>query len=144
LPTPSRNSETGAHKPSPIQLETLEEPSFRHRHCPAISRRNCIMEARSFRLHLILGICLWTIPAAAQFRFDEGETLPKPTGNVNPVHEEKKRQADAAYRGGDFQKVIDLTSEVLRENPSDAIAFYLRASGRVELGARNGDMKSIR
>jgi len=62
----------------------------------------------------------------------------------NPELEQKKTAGDKAIQGGDFPKAIDLMDEVLRQNPRDSVAYYLRGSARVELGARTGDGKLIR
>jgi len=63
---------------------------------------------------------------------------------MNPEHEKTKTEADKANQSGDFQKAIDLTDMVLRQNPRDAVAYYLRASAKVELGIRQGNAKLIR
>jgi tetratricopeptide (TPR) repeat protein len=58
--------------------------------------------------------------------------------------EDLKRQADDAYRAGDFQKTINLTDQVLRVAPTDDVALYLRGSAKVELGTQQADAKLIR
>lgn len=61
--------------------------------------------------------------------------------SVDPV-EARKIEADAAYRQQQYAKAIELTTQVLEQKPDDHIAFYLRASARVESGAqtKNGDL----
>lgn len=63
---------------------------------------------------------------------------------ANPAHEELKRQADAAYAKGDFQNTAALADKVLAENPKDDVAYYLRASARIEIGLRKRDVNSVR
>ena len=71
----------------------------------------------------------------AQFRRfrPPSRSIPSRSG-VNPIHEKTKIEAQSAYQRGDFQRTIDLTSSVLRANARDDVAYYLRASARVELG----------
>jgi tetratricopeptide (TPR) repeat protein len=63
---------------------------------------------------------------------------------TNPEHEQKKTQAQSAYQAGDFPKSIELMDSVLREDPRDSVAYYLRGSARVDLGARTFDSKLVR
>jgi tetratricopeptide (TPR) repeat protein len=65
-------------------------------------------------------------------------------GQSNPELNQKMIDADKARQAGEFQRAIDLTDEILRQSPHESIAFYLRASARVELGVRQGDSKLIR
>ena len=65
-------------------------------------------------------------------------------GQSNPRHEELKQRADTAYRSKDFDSAVSITSEVLRENPRDAVAHYLRASARVEQGIAQANTELIR
>ena len=67
-----------------------------------------------------------------------------PNAENNPARNQKMVDADKAQQAGDFQKVIDITDDLLRQNPRDAAAYYLRGSARVELGIRQGDTKLIR
>lgn len=62
----------------------------------------------------------------------------------NPARNQKMIEADKAQQAGDYQHVIDVTNEILRQSPQDAAAFYLRGSAKVELGVREGDGKLIR
>ncbi len=64
--------------------------------------------------------------------------------DTNPQHEQKKTQAQSAYQAGDFPKTIELMDSVIRENPRDSVAYYLRGSARVDLGARTMDSKLVR
>jgi Tfp pilus assembly protein PilF len=78
--------------------------------------------------------------ADAQLFFRRGQM----DRDSNPQHEQKKTQAQSAYQAGDFAKTIELMDSVLRENPRDSVAYYLRASARVDLGARSFDSKLVR
>ncbi len=68
----------------------------------------------------------------------------QPDRDSNPEHDQKKTQAQSAYQSGDFPKAIELMDEVLRQNPRDSVAYYLRGSARVDLGARTFDTKLVR
>jgi lipoprotein NlpI len=104
-------------------------------------------------LTVMLVLAAWSIsatPANAQERYrprppfgDDMENPRFPRG-MNPEHEKTKTEADKANQSGDFQKAIDLTDMVLRQNPRDAVAYYLRAGAKVELGIRQGNAKLIR
>lgn len=63
---------------------------------------------------------------------------------VNPLHEQSKRQAEQAYTDGDFDKVPPLLDTVLRQNPRDDVALYLRGSARIELGLVRGTTTLVR
>lgn len=63
---------------------------------------------------------------------------------ISSRREEVKKQADEAYRKGDYPRVIELTDEVLREDKNDHVALYLRGSGRVELGLVRRDKTLVR
>lgn len=84
-----------------------------------------------------LAILTFSAVASAQSR----PVRPRP---VNRQHEEWKTQADQAYRVGDFQKSIELTDRVLRADPNDHVAMYLRGSARVDLGAQQSDAELVR
>jgi len=63
---------------------------------------------------------------------------------IDAAHERAKTAADQAYQSGNYQRAVELTTSVLRANPRDSVAYYLRASSRVEIGLQNGDAKLIR
>ncbi|MCA9073397.1 MAG: tetratricopeptide repeat protein [Planctomycetaceae bacterium] len=65
-------------------------------------------------------------------------------GGERDRHAELRRQADSAYRQRNFQQTVELTSQVLSQNPQDPIALYLRGSARVELGIASSDGNLIR
>lgn len=64
--------------------------------------------------------------------------------NPNDPFAQQKMQADQAQQKGDYAKSIELTSQVLQQKPNDHLAYYLRASARVESGRAQGNMKTIR
>ncbi len=80
--------------------------------------------------------------APAQSRLQRRRTQPRTA--VNAAHEKLKTEADQAYRKGDFKRTVELTSSVIRENPSDHVAYYLRGSARAEIAVRNRDVKEMR
>lgn len=67
----------------------------------------------------------------------------QPTATNDPFAQ-LKMQADKAQQEGDFEKSIQLASQVLQQNPSDHVAYYLRASARVESGREKGNTQTIR
>lgn len=58
--------------------------------------------------------------------------------------EQKKTQAEEAYKNGEFDKAIQLTNDVLRTSPNDHVALYLRGSARVEEGLQKRDGQFLR
>jgi tetratricopeptide (TPR) repeat protein len=70
--------------------------------------------------------------------------LPAAPAQVNEAHEKIKKEAEQAYRSADFDKVSQLTSRVIRENPKDHVALYLRGSARIEQGVRTRNAAKIR
>lgn len=68
---------------------------------------------------------------------------PFDSGGGDP-HAELRRQADSAYRQRNYQQTVDLTTQVLSQNPQDPVALYLRGSARVELGIAGSNGKLIR
>ena len=85
------------------------------------------------RLIPLLIFCIgFPITAAAQ-----------PTATNDPFAQQKIA-ADQAQQQGDYAKSIELTSQVLQQKPDDHVAFYLRASARVESGRAQGNAKTIR
>jgi len=86
----------------------------------------------------VLSFCIVGTPGYGQ------RTLRRSTRGTNPLHEQLKSQAEQAYQAGDYQRSIGLTDQVVRQNPRDHVAFYLRSSSRIELGISSGDGKLIR
>ncbi|MBD3673680.1 MAG: tetratricopeptide repeat protein [Planctomycetaceae bacterium] len=97
---------------------------------------------KSLSLSLIAILTLTTVVNAQPNRNIPG--LPAAAPNLNPEHENTKKEAEQAYRSAQFLKVDQLTSKVISENPKDHVALYLRGSARVELGIRTKDTAKIR
>jgi tetratricopeptide (TPR) repeat protein len=102
-------------------------------------------------LVVLLFLCLvaWdTIPVEAQFpssrRARRNQSRFPDFDVVDPNHETAKTNAEQAHQHGNFQRAVDLTTNVLSENPNDHVALYLRASARVELGMQKEDGKLVR
>lgn len=76
--------------------------------------------------------------------FTQPPPAPRPAANANPAHERLKFDAENAYQNDDFRKCIELTGQVLAQNPRDHVALYLRASARVELGQMTGNIREVR
>jgi tetratricopeptide (TPR) repeat protein len=90
-------------------------------------------------------ILLTTTPVQAQFRrFGNQLRIPRSRSGLNPVHERTKTAAQAAYQRGDYQRAIDLTSSVLRANTRDDVAYYLRASARVDMALQQESKQLMR
>ena len=64
--------------------------------------------------------------------------------NANAAHEKIKSEAESFYKQGNYQKTIELTSQVLKQNPKDDVAFYLRGSAKIELGFRSNNTQMVR
>lgn len=75
-------------------------------------------------------------------------TTPDPNAprdpNLNPEHDSARNDADQAYRKGDHKKAIDAASGIIAQNPNDHVAYYLRASARVEMGIAKQEVALIR
>ncbi|HXY34399.1 MAG TPA: tetratricopeptide repeat protein [Planctomycetaceae bacterium] len=95
---------------------------------------------RRFVIALLVFGCWFALSVTAEAQLF-GRRLER---DSNPEHEQKKREAQSAYQAGDFPKTIELMDAVLRENPRDSVAYYLRGSARVDLGARSFDSKLVR
>lgn len=97
------------------------------------------MTARSMTLTVAVVLVCQVSTAQAQRR----RTLPRGP-QTNPVHEQIKNQADQAYQQGNHQQVVALATQVLQEDPNDAVARYLRGSAKVELGRAQSNVQFVR
>ena len=97
-------------------------------------------------------LCLFAI-STGLFAGDDKKPTPEsatPTPNapvdpnLDPAHDQARNNADQAHRKGEHKKAIDIASGVIAENPKDHVAYYLRASARVELGIANRDAALVR
>ena len=68
----------------------------------------------------------------------------QPTATTNDPLAQLKMQADQAQQQGDYNKSVQLASQVLQQKPDDHVAYYLRASARVESGREQGNTQTIR
>ncbi|MFG0240157.1 MAG: hypothetical protein ACF8CY_03750, partial [Gimesia chilikensis] len=68
----------------------------------------------------------------------------QPTATTNDPFAQLKMQADQAQQQGDYNKSVQLASQVLQQKPDDHVAYYLRASARVESGREQGNTQTIR
>lgn len=99
-----------------------------------------MMISRRILFCLCLGILLGSSSgASAQLRL-----FRRSGSRIDPAHERAKTEADQAYQRGDYQRAVKLATSVLRANPRDSVAYYLRASSQAEIGLLNGDSKLIR
>src|SRR5258708_5773609 len=68
--------------------------------------------------------------------------LPEGQSQSPPEVVDARSKADTAYERGDYAKVVELATWLIENFPNDNVhvAYYLRASGKVELGriARSG------
>jgi hypothetical protein len=91
--------------------------------------------------------CVPALPAEAQVRPPSLRQPPPRDGarsTANTRHERIHAQAQEAYQRGEHQRVIELTSGLLREAPRDHRAYYLRAAARVDLGRFRRDGRLVR
>ncbi|MBM80834.1 MAG: hypothetical protein CMJ78_09590 [Planctomycetaceae bacterium] len=94
----------------------------------------------TFQTPLVLTIALSLVSQS----FAQDQPV-KTVANTQPGGVERtKSDADQAYRQGKYQRAIDLTTSVLRQNPQDHVALYLRASSKVELGQARGEAELVR
>lgn len=52
--------------------------------------------------------------------------------------------ADLAYRQGEYEKAIEAANGAIRTNPRDHVAYYMRASAKVEQGLETGNAQLVR
>jgi tetratricopeptide (TPR) repeat protein len=78
---------------------------------------------------------------SAQIRLPGGR---RRAATANSQQEELKTQADHAYQRGEYDQTLQLTERVLRQDPRDHVALYLRGSARIELGAARGEPRMVR
>lgn len=64
--------------------------------------------------------------------------------NDPPKPQPPKSEAEEAYSQGDFEKCIEIANRSLAANPNDHVAYYWRASAKVELGQVQRDKKLVR
>jgi tetratricopeptide (TPR) repeat protein len=95
---------------------------------------------------LVLGAALTGGAVSAQPQGQAPRPTPITPGgrSANPAHERAKMDAERAYQQGEFEQAIELTTQVINQNSRDHVAFYLRASARVELGRVTDDAAQIR
>ena len=99
---------------------------------------------RSILTGMILGLCaLQTLTAQAQQGSYRSRTSQLPSGSSSK-HEQLKTQAELAYKQGKYEKTIELTNSVIKENANDHVAYYLRGSARIEIGKICRDSRHIR
>ncbi|HSG72901.1 MAG TPA: tetratricopeptide repeat protein [Planctomycetaceae bacterium] len=97
-------------------------------------------------------VCLAVLVFSNSFVAAQPKVLPRqPNGlpvpvpaQVNPAHEKAKRDAEQAYTEGKYNTVITLMETVIRQNPRDDVALYLRGSARIEEGVQQNNQKLIR
>jgi tetratricopeptide (TPR) repeat protein len=104
------------------------------------------MKMRAMAMALSAGATL-LVSSSVEAQFRRPRTQPRTTtsrSGLNPIHEKTKNEAQSAYQRGDLQRTIDLVSSVLRANSRDDVAYYLRASARVDLGLQKKDVQTVR
>jgi len=102
------------------------------------------MKTRFVLSCLVTGLVLLsTVSLEAQSRLLRNRS-PSRAPRTNPAHERAKIAAEQAFERGEYQRCIDLVDSVLRQNPRDHVAYYLRAGARVELGLAQNKPQLIR
>lgn len=92
-------------------------------------------------------ICFAGAEAEAQFPFRRifepptRDDLPKGPQTASNI---ARREADQAYQQGDYQRVLNVTNQLLLGNPGDHVAYHLRASAKIELGRSSGSTARVR
>ncbi|HID24619.1 MAG TPA: tetratricopeptide repeat protein, partial [Planctomycetaceae bacterium] len=84
-------------------------------------------------------LLIGTSPTLGQLPFP----LLNPSGRLDSM-EQARRNAEAAYRRGEYARAVELADSVLQVDPTDHVALYLRASARVELGRTRNDAQLLR
>ncbi|MEO1999032.1 MAG: tetratricopeptide repeat protein, partial [Planctomycetaceae bacterium] len=91
----------------------------------------------------VIVVCLSSFLAVGTPGFGQ-RTIRRSPRNTNPLHEQLKSQAEQAYQAANYQRSVELTDQVIRQNPRDHVALYLRSSSRIELGIGSGDAALLR
>ncbi len=78
--------------------------------------------------------------ADAQFPFRQPENFRQPQSPYEPL----RQRGFAHYEKGEYQQAVNVATQILNFEPRDPVAFYLRASAKIELGRQAGDRKTIR
>lgn len=82
-------------------------------------------------------------PPAPKSPAPPAPAAPAAGGNASAL-DQANQEADAAYQRGDFVRCIELTTANIAKNPKDHVAYYWRASARIELGRLRRDTREIR
>ena len=61
-----------------------------------------------------------------------------------PEHEAARKQANEAFKSGDYVSVIKVTTSIIEKNAKDNTALYMRGSARIEVGISRMDGQLIR
>ncbi len=101
---------------------------------------------------LRITIASFAIASTSLIAFAEDDDKKPTTNPTTPLrdpalrveHDQARNDADQAYRRGDHKKAIEITSGVVAQNKNDHVAFYLRASSRIEMGIAAADAASVR
>lgn len=88
---------------------------------------------------ICLNVALALIPAVAAAQ-PLAPPSPAPAAITDPV----KKAAEKAYQEGDYLKCIELTTQAIAKDGKDHLAYYLRASAKVEIGQVQRDAKQVR
>jgi tetratricopeptide (TPR) repeat protein len=77
---------------------------------------------------------------------NQDQDIPDRPSESPPQVVEARSKADTAYERGDYAKVVELATWLIENYPTDNVhvAYYLRASGKVELGRIAGSAKQVR
>ncbi len=95
----------------------------------------------------IVGCCLAGLVVMSMSGVASAQRRPitkSPRSRADAARERLKIEAEQAYRRGAHQRVVDLTTRVLEENPRDPVAYYLRASSSCEIGIGSRDKSWLR
>ena len=95
---------------------------------------------------VVLAVCPVSVQAQPFF-----DPYFEPFSSVQPVQSQSSaleervvRDADAAYKAGNFRRVEQLANELIVSNPESATGLHLRASARIELGRKAGSKQQLR
>ena len=77
---------------------------------------------------------------------NQDEDRPEGQSESPPQVVEARSKADTAYERGEYAKVVELATWLIENYPNDNVhvGYYLRASGKVELGRIAGSAKQVR
>ena len=94
----------------------------------------------------VLAVCPACVQAQQFFDpfFQPFSPVPTSQSTAPSIEDRVVREADAAYKAGNYSRVEQLANELILSSPESATGLHLRASARIELGRKSGSKQQLR